>query len=79
MSAPQCFEASGHAKRPLLKVIREKCIDCSGGSLAQVRRCPVQRCALWPYRMGRNPFSQRRGGAENFHPVLGKISEGMPS
>lgn len=45
----------------LLKAVREKCIDCSGGSLAEVRLCAVVRCALWPYRMGENPYARRRG------------------
>lgn len=34
------------------QAIREKCIDCSGGNKAEVRRCPATKCALWPYRMG---------------------------
>lgn len=72
-------EASGHAKRPILQVIREKCIDCSGNSLAEVRHCPVIKCALWPYRMGTNPFAQARGGAKNFQPVLEEFSEGRAS
>lgn len=40
--------------RPL-KVIRLKCLDCSGGSALEVKECRVQNCALWPYRMGRYP------------------------
>ena len=55
---------TGHSdsiKRPIVKAIREKCIDCSGGSPGEVRRCPVKQCALWPYRMGTNPFAQARG------------------
>ena len=61
MSATPRFQTPTHAKRPLLKVIREKCIDCSGGSLAEVRRCPVTKCALWPYRAGTDPFARPRG------------------
>jgi hypothetical protein len=40
-----------------LRVIRLKCIDCSGGSEKEVRECVVHNCALWPYRMGRYPKS----------------------
>lgn len=40
--------------RPL-KAIREKCIDCSGGSEKEVRECVVKNCALYHYRMGRYP------------------------
>jgi hypothetical protein len=61
MSETPRFQAPAHAKRPLLKVIREKCIDCSGDSLAELRYCPVTRCALHPYRMGRDPFAPPKG------------------
>ena len=39
-----------------LPAIRAKCIDCCGGSVADVRECHITRCALHPFRMGRNPF-----------------------
>ena len=32
--------------------IRAKCLDCSGNNRAEVRRCPVIGCPLWPYRRG---------------------------
>ena len=35
------------------KAIREKCIDCCGGSRAEVRLCPSVKCALFPYGMGK--------------------------
>jgi len=38
-----------------IKAIRAKCLDCSYGQPKEVRLCPVQTCALWPYRMGRRP------------------------
>ena len=38
-----------------VKAIRKKCIDCSGGSLKEVRLCQVTECELYPFRMGRNP------------------------
>ena len=38
-----------------VKSIRAKCLDCSSGSMKEVRLCPVRNCALWPYRMGRRP------------------------
>lgn len=38
-----------------LAAIRAKCVDCGGGQLAEVRLCPVTRCALHPFRMGRRP------------------------
>jgi hypothetical protein len=49
------------ARSPLLKVIRAKCLDCCCGSAAEVRRCHLKHCPLWPYRMGENPFARPRG------------------
>ena len=55
------LNAAGHEKMPILRAIRRKCIDCSGGNQPEVRKCTVIGCALWPYRLGRNPFSANRG------------------
>jgi hypothetical protein len=49
----------GHVKRPLLRVIRANCIECSGGAEAEVRRCRMVACPMWPYRMGTNPFHRQ--------------------
>ena len=43
-----------------VKAIRAKCLDCCAGSVVEVRECPVAGCPLHPYRMGRNPFRQKR-------------------
>jgi hypothetical protein len=45
----------GHPESPI-KAIRAKCIDCSGGSMAEARLCHLTHCALWAFRMGHNPF-----------------------
>lgn len=50
------LNAVGHHKRPLLRAIRENCIGCCGGMEAEVRRCRIVSCPMWPYRMGTNPF-----------------------
>jgi hypothetical protein len=39
----------------VLKAIRRRCIDCSGGSLAEVRACKCDTCPLHPFRLGKNP------------------------
>ena len=36
------------------EAIRLKCLDCAHTS-AEVRKCPVYDCPLWPFRLGRNP------------------------
>jgi hypothetical protein len=50
------FDGAGLTGRPILSVIREKCLDCSAGQTDEVRKCVAVTCALWPYRMGSNPF-----------------------
>jgi hypothetical protein len=35
--------------------IRAYCLECSGGSAAEARKCVLTRCPLWPLRMGSNP------------------------
>lgn len=50
----------GHIKKPLLKVIREKCLDCCVYQPSEVRLCACKKCPLWPYRMGINPFHERK-------------------
>ena len=49
-----------HEPGPLLRVIRAKCIDCSGGSESEARKCTAIGCARWPYRMASNPFRAPR-------------------
>jgi hypothetical protein len=48
----------GHPESPI-KAIRAKCLDCSSGNDAEVRKCTATGCALWPLRMGVNPFHGR--------------------
>ncbi len=42
------------------KDLRRQCLGCAE-SMAEVRRCIVIDCPIWPYRMGRNPHNPRRG------------------
>ena len=35
------------------KAIRLKCLDCCCGQAAEVRKCHIEDCPLWIYRMGR--------------------------
>jgi hypothetical protein len=45
--------------RSPMKAIPAKCVDCSGGSLVEVRECAATGCSLWPLRMGTNPNKRR--------------------
>ena len=38
------------------EAIRLRCIDCTGGSLKEVRLCVSYDCPHWPHRMGTNAF-----------------------
>ena len=53
------------AKVTPLKAIRIKCLDCSNGSTKEVRECPDTECALYLYRMGRDPNRAGTGGQGN--------------
>ena len=44
----------------LLKSVRKKCLECSGDSRQEVKECPITSCALYPYRLGRNPNRKGR-------------------
>lgn len=39
------------------KAIREKCMNCCAGNDAEVRKCELTRCPLFPYRFGCSPDS----------------------
>lgn len=58
------FEAAGHVRAPLLRVIRAKCMDCCCQQQTEVRKCTAVACALWPYRMGHNTL-KRLAAASN--------------
>ena len=71
---------AGHVRRPLSAVIRDKCIDCSGGSRSEADRCTAVKCALWPYRRRTNPFSARRGNSRSFKSeTLGPVPPPFPN
>lgn len=46
-------------KNPV-KAIRAKCLDCCCSQLREVELCPSERCPLWPFRFGRNPYRTKR-------------------
>lgn len=39
-----------------LKAIRLKCLDCCCDSPSEVKECPCVKCALHPFRLGKNPY-----------------------
>ena len=49
-----------------IKAIRAKCLDCCVGSPKEVQLCEISDCALYPFRMGKNPFTRNKGNIRNF-------------
>lgn len=39
----------------MAKAIRANCLDCQGAGAHYVKNCDLISCALWPFRMGKNP------------------------
>lgn len=39
-----------------LKAIRAKCLDCCCWNSYEVKLCAAKKCALYPYRLGKNPY-----------------------
>jgi hypothetical protein len=46
----------GHGSTPVLRAIRERCLDCCAEQPAEVRKCTSVGCPSWPFRMGTNPW-----------------------
>jgi len=42
-------------RRPSVKVFRQYCLYCNGGSRELVSTCPIESCPVYLYRFGRNP------------------------
>jgi hypothetical protein len=53
-----------------VKAIRAFCLGCSGDSTAEVKNCHIEMCPLHPFRMGKNPYRQRREMSEEEKRVL---------
>lgn len=45
-----------------LKAIRKNCVECSGGSLKNVRECHITDCHFYEYRLGKNFRRKGIGG-----------------
>ncbi len=56
-----------------VKSIRDKCIECCNGSKREVKLCPLEDCALHPFRFGKNPNCKGRGNLE----ALSKYRESL--
>lgn len=41
---------------PLIDAIKKKCLDCSAGSIYEVKICNIGNCPLFDFRQGINDF-----------------------
>lgn len=48
-----------YEKSPV-RAIRAKCVECFGGEVRQVANCSSPKCPLYPFRFGKNPYTNRR-------------------
>jgi hypothetical protein len=49
-----------HGEKNTVKAIRARCLDCCCDQPSEVRKCVSVECPNWPFRMGTNPFRQKR-------------------
>ena len=54
-------------KASLLRQIRAHCLECAGRSPSEVRKCRLQTCSLWPFRMAKDPIPARTSAAEKLN------------
>ena len=47
-----------------VKAIRAFCLDCCGGSRVDVEECTDRNCALYNFRLGKNPYRAHREYSE---------------
>lgn len=52
--------------------IRQKCLACCCGNAAEVRRCEIADCTLWPWRHGRGSLA-RLSESKNGHPGAERV------
>jgi hypothetical protein len=61
------LELLGHGKKPLLRAMRARCLDCCAGQPNEVRLCTAVHCPLWPYRMSTDPWRKEPSEAQREH------------
>jgi hypothetical protein len=49
-----------HREKNPLKALRARCLDCCCDQPSEVRKCVSVECPNWPFRMGANPYRQKR-------------------
>lgn len=57
---PEDLTRLGFRRVPQSAAIRRFCLECMGGSRGEVLLCASAGCPLWLYRMGTNPWREKR-------------------
>jgi hypothetical protein len=72
---PETGGAGQSAPTPL-RALRQHCVECCNGNFAEVRACAAQSCALWLFRLGRNPTAAERAAVADLpvHPIERKLA-----
>ena len=47
-------------KKDIVTAIKNKCLDCCCGQTSEIRECTLVKCPLHPFRLGKDPFSNKR-------------------
>jgi hypothetical protein len=69
-----------HREKNPLKALRARCLDCCCGVSSEVRKCTAVNCPSWPFRMGVNPFREKRTlSAEQKRAVTGRLAKARGS
>lgn len=61
---PEDFARIGISRISRGDAIRQMCLSCMGGSSREVLLCASANCSLWPFRMGTDPFREKREMSE---------------
>lgn len=56
---------------PPVRALRHKCLDCVCELPEEVKVCPVENCALWPFRFGSYP-ADHQGPKTVLKPIRAK-------
>lgn len=62
-----------------MKAIRLKCLDCCCGSAHEVKLCTVERCPLFPFREGHNPYTKKEYTPEERAALAARLARNKPT
>lgn len=62
-----------------LAAIRLFCLECMGGVRAEVDMCTAGECPLYNYRLGKNPYHEKRQLSEGYKQQLAERMRNLRS